>query len=203
MKLEKAIQDFNLNFNHKTVLDVGASTGGYTDCALQHGASTVYALDVGYGQLDWKLRNDPRVHSLERTNIRYFNREDLEEPVDIVTIDVSFISTALVFPVVKDLIKPGGIIVSLIKPQFEAGKDQVGKNGVVRDPATHRQVLHASINHAREQELECTGITFSPITGPKGNIEYFIKLEENPIETIEVVDRIEAVVLDAHRLLGG
>jgi len=123
--------------------------------------------------------------------------------VDIVTIDVSFISTALVFPVVKDLIKPGGIIVSLIKPQFEAGKDQVGKNGVVRDPATHRQVLHASINHAREQELECTGITFSPITGPKGNIEYFIKLEENPIETIEVVDRIEAVVLDAHRLLGG
>lgn len=203
LKLEKAIKDFNLDFTDRVVLDVGASTGGYTDCALQNGANTVYALDVGYGQLDWKLRNDPRVHSLERTNIRYFTREDLGESVDIVTIDVSFISTALVFPVVKDLIKDEGIIVSLIKPQFEAGKDKVGKNGVVRDPDTHRQVLKACVGYAQKEGLECTGVTFSPITGPKGNIEYFIQLEKNPVQSIEVENRIEAVVLDAHRVLGG
>ncbi|HBK53991.1 MAG TPA: TlyA family rRNA (cytidine-2'-O)-methyltransferase, partial [Syntrophomonas wolfei] len=126
-KLEKAIEDFRLDFSQRVVLDIGASTGGYTDCALQHGAIKVFALDVGYGQLDWKLRNDPRVINLERRNIRYFSREELGEAVDIITMDVSFISTTLLFPVIKELLKEDGVIVSLIKPQFEAGRDKVGK----------------------------------------------------------------------------
>lgn len=202
-KLEKAIEDFRLDFSQRVVLDIGASTGGYTDCALQHGAIKIFALDVGYGQLDWKLRNDPRVINLERRNIRYFSREELGEAVDIITMDVSFISTTLLFPVIKEMLKEDGVIVSLIKPQFEAGRGKVGKHGVVRDPVVHREVLLNCINSAQQENLYCTAVSFSPITGPKGNIEYFIQLkkEAKPCERIEEV--VEKVVEEAKQKLGG
>lgn len=202
LKLEKAIREFNLDFTGKTILDVGASTGGYTDCALQHGAARVYALDVGYGQLDWVLRNDSRVVNIEKTNIRHFKMEDLGEPVDIITVDVSFISTGLVFPVIKDLIKEGGVIISLIKPQFESGKKLVGKHGVVRNPETHGIVLAKCIENARQQGLICSGITFSPLTGPKGNIEFFIMLHKFPAQ-FNAAEVINKVVQEAHACLGG
>lgn len=204
LKLEKAINEFNLDLKGQVVLDVGASTGGYTDCALQHGAARVFALDVGYGQLDWKLRNDPRVVCLERTNIRYFEPEQLGEKVDIITVDVSFISTGLVFPVIKDMLKNDGIIISLIKPQFEAGRDKVGKKGVVRDPDTHREVLSKCIASARRENLVCTGITYSPITGPQGNIEFFIRLEKEPSgPDLKIEETVDQVVDKAHKELGG
>jgi 23S rRNA (cytidine1920-2'-O)/16S rRNA (cytidine1409-2'-O)-methyltransferase len=202
LKLEKAIREFMLDFTGKTVLDVGASTGGYTDCALQHGAARVYALDVGYGQLDWALRNDPRVVNIEKTNIRYFKPQDLGVQVDIITVDVSFISTELVFPVIKNLVNDNGIIISLIKPQFEAGKELVGKHGVVRNPETHCQVLAQCIHNAWQQGLTCTGITYSPITGPKGNIEYFIKLDKFSEPLLDYQDLIKKVVQEAHTQLG-
>jgi len=203
LKLEKAIKVFELDFSALTVLDVGASTGGYTDCALQHGAQKVYAIDVGYGQLDWKLRNDERVINIERTNIRYFSPEDLGELADVVTVDVSFISTALVFPVIKNMVKDDGLIISLIKPQFEAGKKQVGKKGVVRDPEIHKQVLEKCIRNAQNEGLICTGVTYSPITGPRGNIEYFIKLEKNTKKYIDLHAAVNEVVGEAHSQLGG
>lgn len=202
-KLEQAIAVFNVDFSSKTVMDVGASTGGYTDCALQHGAARVYAVDVGYGQLHWSLRNDERVVNFERTNIRHFSTAQLGEAVDIAVIDVSFISTSLVFPVVKTMVKDQGIVISLIKPQFEAGKHKVGKKGVVRDPAVHREVLLGCIENARRNELFCTGVTYSPIKGPKGNIEYFLLLENTAGEDIEWYDRIQEIVAEAHRNLGG
>lgn len=203
LKLEKAIEVFALDFSSAVVLDVGASTGGYTDCALQNGAQKVFAVDVGYGQLDWKLRNDKRVVNLEKTNIRYLDLDTLGERVDIITVDVSFISTRLVFPVLGPLLKEQGLIISLIKPQFEAGKKQVGKKGVVRDAAIHREVLQACINYAEGAVLSCTGITFSPITGPRGNIEYFIKLEKNSKYELEMEEVIDTVVNEAHKQLGG
>jgi len=203
LKLEKAIQEFGINFSSAVVLDVGASTGGYTDCALQHGAAKVYAVDVGYGQLDWKLRNDVRVINMEKTNVRYMSREDLGEKVDFITVDVAFISTRLVFPVLKDLLKDNGIIISLIKPQFEAGKKQVGKKGVVKDPEIHRRVLDDCIKYAAGAGMVCTGVTYSPITGPSGNIEYFIKLEKNTIIDINLEETMNLVVDEAHRQLGG
>jgi len=202
-KLEKAIRDFQVDFTGQVVLDVGASTGGYTDCALQHGAIRVYAVDVGYGQLDWKLRNDERVISIERTNIRYFTLEDLGETVDIVTIDVSFISTEKVFPVVKDLVKPNGDLLVLIKPQFEAGKNKVGKKGVVRDTSVHRAVLLNCIEMANKQGLGCVDITFSPITGPQGNIEFFLHLKNNAAMNPDWPGRIADLVEQAHQELGG
>lgn len=203
LKLEKAIKVFAVDLAGKVVLDVGASTGGYTDCALKHGAVKVYAVDVGYGQLDWSLRNDPRVINMEKTNVRYLTLEALGEKVDIVTIDVSFISTLLVFPVVKNLVKPEGIIISLIKPQFEAGREKVGKKGVVRDPAVHEEVLLKCIKGAEGEGLSCSGITYSPITGPQGNIEYFIKLgfREEPLPDMEKM--VKKVVSEAHSELGG
>lgn len=202
-KLEKAIQDFQVDFQNKVMLDVGASTGGYTDCALQNGARKVYALDVGYGQLDWSLRNDSRVVNIERTNVRYFTLQDLGEQVDIITVDVSFISTALVFPVIKDLLHEDGVIISLIKPQFEAGKDKVGKKGVVRDASVHRQVLLQCIDYARRAGLNCTGITYSPITGPQGNIEYLLYLKKRgePLENLD--NMVNSIVQEAHLKLGG
>ncbi|MDD4801701.1 MAG: TlyA family RNA methyltransferase [Syntrophomonas sp.] len=203
LKLEGAIKDFNIDFKGKVVLDVGASTGGYTDCALQNGAVKVFAVDVGYGQLAWVLRNDPRVVVLERTNIRYFTPDKLEELVDIITMDVSFISTTLIFKVLTDLLKIEGEVITLIKPQFEAGKEKVGKKGVVRDPAVHREVLLRCIDSARQAGLNCVGISFSPIKGPEGNIEYFIRLKkhEQPLELI--VDQVLQVVLKAHESLEG
>ncbi len=203
LKLEKAIKEFAVDFSSAVVLDVGASTGGYTDCALQNGARKVFAVDVGYGQLDWKLRQDPRVINLEKTNIRYLNLDTLGERVDIITVDVSFISTRLVFPVLSQLLKEQGMVISLIKPQFEAGKKQVGKKGVVRDAAIHQEVLKACIKYAEDALLSCTGITFSPITGPRGNIEYFIQLRNNSDQGLQLEDVIDKVVNEAHRELGG
>lgn len=203
IKLEKAIREFQVDFNNKVILDVGASTGGYTDCALQHGASRVYAIDVGYGQLDWGLRNDPRVKTLERTNIRYFTLEELGEMVDIVTIDVSFISTKMVFPVVKNLVKMDGDLLVLIKPQFEAGKDKVGKKGVVKDLAVHREVLLACMDAAGHEGLGCVDCTFSPITGPQGNIEFFLHLINNAHMDPQMPERAARLVEEAHHELGG
>lgn len=176
LKLEKALQVFNLDLKGKTVLDIGASTGGFTDCALQNGASSVVAVDVGYGQLAWKLRNDPRVKVIERTNIRYFTSEQLGEPVDFITCDVSFISLLLVLPVMPPLLKNGGEAVLLIKPQFEAGKERVGKKGVVKDPAVHHEVIIKVLNAASGYGFSAQGLEYSPITGPEGNIEYLLYL---------------------------
>jgi len=204
LKLEKAIKAFDIDFNDKAVLDVGASTGGYTDCALQHGARQVFALDVGHGQLDWSLRNDPRVVCLEKTNIRYFKPEQLGQCVDIITVDVSFISTALVFPVIKHMLSEQGSIISLIKPQFEAGRDKVGKKGVVRDTAVHKEVLLKCITAAAGEDLHCTGVTYSPITGPQGNIEFFIHLRKDTKHPQVDTDEAVALVVDeAHQQLGG
>lgn len=202
-KLEGAIRDFDLDLQGKVVLDVGASTGGYTDCALQNGAAKVIALDVGYGQLDWGLRNDTRVAVLERTNIRYVTPETLGELVDVITMDVSFISTRLIFPVITKLLKEDGEIVSLIKPQFEAGRDKVGKHGVVKEPAVHREVLGLCIATAQDSNLYCTGVSFSPLKGAQGNIEYFIHLHKQPHPVGKWDDVIEEVVLKAHNTLGG
>lgn len=201
-KLEGAIKDFNIDFCGKIVLDVGASTGGYTDCALQNGAEKVYALDVGYGQFDWSLRNDSRVEVFERTNIRYFTLEDLGEQVDIITMDVSFISTTLIFPVLCRLLKDDGEIISLIKPQFEAGKEKVGKKGVVRDSLVHEEVIQKCVNSSQKNGLICTGISYSPLTGPQGNIEYFIHLKKD-IEALEdIYSNIKIIVEKAHDVLG-
>jgi len=202
-KLEGAIQDLQLDFLGKVVLDVGASTGGYTDCALQNGAAKVFAVDVGYGQLAWSLRTDPRVKVFERTNIRYFTLEQLGELVDIITMDVSFISTRLIYPVITHLLKDDGEIICLIKPQFEAGKDKVGKKGVVKDPAVHREVLLNCISGAYAAGLNCVGISYSHIKGPQGNIEYFIHLKKR-LEPLEyIAELVDKVVLEAHTILEG
>lgn len=202
-KLEGAIQDFNINFQAKVVLDVGASTGGYTDCALQNGAIKVFAVDVGYGQLDWSLRSDPRVVVFERTNIRYFTPDKLGELVDVITMDVSFISTTLIFPVLAHLLKEDGEVISLIKPQFEAGKEKVGKKGVVKDPAVHREVLLRCIVAAGQSGLNCVGISYSPIKGPEGNIEYFIHLKKQIQPLEQIIETVAEVVLKAHGALEG
>lgn len=202
-KLEGAIKAFHLDFTDKTVLDIGASTGGYTDCALQHGARQVFALDVGYGQLDWGLRNDARVQVFERTNIRYFTREDLGQPVDMITMDVSFISTTLIFPVLPALLKSTGEVVSLIKPQFEAGRDKVGKKGVVKDPAVHKEVLFHCILAASQSGLYCQDICYSPIRGPEGNIEYFLYLLCQKTKNNNIEHAVHKVVDQAHQVLEG
>jgi 23S rRNA (cytidine1920-2'-O)/16S rRNA (cytidine1409-2'-O)-methyltransferase len=178
-KLEKALDVFDIQVTDLVVMDVGASTGGYTDCVLQRGARRVYAVDVGYGQLDWKLRNDPRVINMERTNIRYLPVAEFPEPVDLVTIDVSFISVKYVFPVIKSLLINDGAVVCLVKPQFEAGRNKVGRKGVVRDKDTHQEVLLNSIEHAAQEGLNCVDLTYSPITGPQGNIEFFLYLRQD------------------------
>jgi 23S rRNA (cytidine1920-2'-O)/16S rRNA (cytidine1409-2'-O)-methyltransferase len=202
-KLEKALDVFGVEVQDLVVLDVGASTGGYTDCALQRGARRVYAVDVGYGQLDWKLRNDPRVVNMERTNIRYLPTDEFPEPVDLVTIDVSFISTSFVFPVIKSLLKYEGAVICLIKPQFEAGRDKVGRKGVVRDKDIHREVLLHSIDHAAQHGLNCLGLTYSPITGPKGNIEFLIHLRQDLLPLADIEAEVQRVVDEAHLQLGG
>lgn len=171
-KLEKALRDFGVDPTGFVCSDSGASTGGFTDCLLQQGASKVFAIDVGYGQLAWKIREDPRVVVMERTNIRYVTPEQLGEPLDLSVIDVSFISLRLVLPAIKALLKPTGQVLCLIKPQFEAGKDKVGKKGVVRDPAVHEEVLRGFLQLAKELEMTVLGLTFSPVKGPEGNIEF-------------------------------
>ena len=178
IKLEKALQEFQVEVRDKVVLDVGASTGGFTDCLLANGARRVYAVDVGYGQFDWKLRNDPRVVVLEKKNIRYLEARELPEPPQLAAIDVSFISLRLVLPKVKGLLTPSGAILALIKPQFEVGKGKVGKGGVVRSHEEHLRVIEEIKEAAVGLSLEVGGVTESPLLGPKGNREFFIYLKK-------------------------
>ena len=182
LKLEKALKNFGVDPTGYVCSDSGASTGGFTDCLLQQGASKVFAIDVGYGQLAWKIRNDPRVVVMERTNIRYVTPEDLGEMLDLSVIDVSFISLGMVLPVVKTLLKPTGQVLCLIKPQFEAGKEKVGKKGVVRDPAVHEEVLQNFISLAKSLDFTIRNLTFSPVKGPEGNIEFLAHLSMQPGE---------------------
>jgi len=189
LKLERAIESFKLDLTGAVVLDIGSSTGGFTDCVLKHGAARVYAVDVGYGQLAFSLRQDPRVVCLERTNARYLTLEQLGEKVDLVTIDASFISLAKLLPAALPLVKPGGSAVTLIKPQFEAGRSQVGKNGVVRDPLVQAQVIENVGQAARELGWVLAGLDHSPVKGPKGNIEFVALLRpagEEPVSGEEV-----------------
>jgi 23S rRNA (cytidine1920-2'-O)/16S rRNA (cytidine1409-2'-O)-methyltransferase len=174
VKLEAALREFEVDVRDKVALDVGASTGGFTDCLLQHGAKKVYAVDVGYGQLHWKLRQDPRVVLLERTNARYLRPEDIGEPVDISTVDVSFISLTKVIPPVRDILRDGGILVALIKPQFEVRKGEVGKKGIVRDESKHIEVINKITNFLQELNFKVLGVIPSPILGADGNREFFI-----------------------------
>lgn len=179
LKLEKALKVFEINLNGVFAMDIGASTGGFTDCMLQNGARKVYAVDVGYGQLAWKLRTDERVVNMERTNIRFVSAKDIGEPLDFVSVDVAFISLKLVLPVAFELLKEGGSAVALIKPQFEAGREQVGKKGVVRDKEVHKSVVENIAKFAEEAGFEVAGLDFSPIKGPEGNIEYLIYLKKS------------------------
>ena len=172
LKLEKALRDFGVDPTGYVCSDSGASTGGFTDCLLQQGAKKVFAIDVGYGQLDWKIRSDPRVVVMERTNVRYVTPEQLGEPLDLSVVDVSFISLKIVLPVIKTFLKTTGQVLCLIKPQFEAGKEKVGKKGVVRDPQTHKEVLDGFVALANELDFKILGLTFSPVKGPEGNIEF-------------------------------
>jgi len=201
LKLEKALRDFGVDPTGYVCSDSGASTGGFTDCLLQQGASKVFAIDVGYGQLDWKIRSDPRVVVMERTNVRYVTPEQLGELLDLSVIDVSFISLKIVLPVIKTFLKPTGQVLCLIKPQFEAGKEKVGKKGVVRDPATHKEVLDSFVALADELQFKILGLTFSPVKGPEGNIEFLghLTLDEKP----GICPDTAQVVADAHATLKG
>jgi len=201
LKLEKAMELWPISLTGKVCADIGASTGGFTDCMLQNGAVRVYAVDVGYGQLAWSLRSDERVVSLERTNARYLTREQIPQPLDFASVDVSFISLALILPPLKGLLKADGEVVCLIKPQFEAGKEKVGKKGVVRDPAVHLEVLEAFLRHAAAAGFAVKGLTYSPIRGPEGNIEYLGHLTGLPGENA-CVD-LAALVEESHSCLEG
>ena len=199
LKLEKALRDFGVKPVDFVCSDSGASTGGFTDCLLQQGAKKVFAIDVGYGQLDWKIRSDPRVVVMERTNIRYVTPEDLGEPLDLSVIDVSFISLKIVLPAIKQLLKPTGQVLCLIKPQFEAGKEKVGKKGVVRDKATHQEVLDNFVALANELQFNILGLTFSPVKGPEGNIEFLGHLTLDDVTGIQPDTAL--VVEQAHAAL--
>lgn len=202
LKLEKAISHFSIDLNGKTVLDAGASTGGFTDCMLKNGAAKVFAVDVGYGQLAWELRNDERVICMERTNIRYVKPEDIGMFVDFASIDVSFISLKKVLPVVMALTGDRGEILCLVKPQFEAGREKVEKRGVVRDPDVHMEVLYGIAVFAINIGLNVRGATYSPIKGPEGNIEYLLYLSKvEGIEPAKLEKEISAIVEDSHRSL--
>lgn len=199
LKLEKALRDFGVKPVGYVCSDSGASTGGFTDCLLQQGASKVFAIDVGYGQLDWKIRSDPRVVVMERTNIRYVTQEQLGEPLDLSVIDVSFISLKIVLPAIKALLKPTGQVLCLIKPQFEAGKDKVGKKGVVREKSTHAEVLEGFVELAHTLEFRILGLTFSPVKGPEGNIEFLAHL--TLADEQEITPDVRLVVDQAHETL--
>lgn len=191
LKLEKAIQSFNIKLNGCYAVDMGASTGGFTDCMLMNGALKVYALDVGYGQLDYKLRVDPRVINMEKTNIRYLDTTLIEEPIDFISIDVSFISLRHMFPVASEILKDTGAVMCLIKPQFEAGRDQVGKKGIVRDSKIHVEVIENVIGYASDNGLFPHGLDYSPVKGTKGNIEYLLYLRKT--ESSEEISPQEVV----------
>ena len=202
LKLEKAMSCFPLNLQDACCMDIGASTGGFTDCMLQNGAKKVYSIDVGYGQLAWKLRNDPRVVNLERTNIRYVTREQVPDPIDFASVDVSFISLTLVLPVAHLLLSPAGKMVCLVKPQFEAGKGRVGKKGVVREPQIHQEVLEKVVHFAKDNGFGVLGLDFSPVKGPEGNIEYLLYLQNNGEDCQVDDEQIAQVVADSHKQLG-
>ena len=195
LKLEKAMECFDVSLSGKICMDVGSSTGGFTDCMLQNGAVKVYAVDVGHGQLDWKLRNDPRVICMEKTNIRYVKPEDIEDRIQFSSIDVSFISLTKVLGPVKELLTDDGEIVCLIKPQFEAGREKVGKHGVVRDASVHKEVIDMVMNYAVSINFEVMNLEFSPVKGPEGNIEYLLHLLKHqsgeyssiPVDSGEIV----------------
>ena len=194
LKLEKAMANFPISLSGTVCMDIGASTGGFTDCMLQNGAAKVYAIDVGYGQLAWSLRTDERVVNLERTNIRYVTGKEIPEPIDFASVDVSFISLKLVLPVAFERLRDGGEMVCLIKPQFEAGREKVGKGGVVRDKETHREVIENVIAFTKEFGFSILGLDFSPVKGPKGNIEYLLHIAKSDAESIdapiaETIDR--------------
>ena len=203
LKLEKAMRRFPITLEGRVTMDIGASTGGFTDCMLQNGAVKVYAVDVGYGQLAWKLRSDERVVNLERTNVRYLTAEQVPEPVDFFSVDVSFISLALVLPAARPFLREGGEAVCLIKPQFEAGREKVGKKGVVRDKAVHREVMEKVVALAFSGGYSPLGLTYSPIKGPEGNIEYLLYLRREETPQMGELPDIAALVEESHRVLNG
>ena len=196
LKLEKAMNHFTISLEGKVCMDIGASTGGFTDCMLQNGASKVFSVDVGYGQFAWKLRQDPRVVCMEKTNIRYVTPEQIGEPLNFASVDVSFISLTKVLGPARELLTDGGEMVCLIKPQFEAGREKVGKKGVVRDPKVHEEVIHRVIDFALDNGFSILNLEFSPIKGPEGNIEYLvhIKKEQEPKKEASI-DVAETVAL--------
>lgn len=202
LKLEKAMSVFPIQLKDKITMDIGASTGGFTDCMLQNGAKKVYSVDVGYGQLAWKLRTDPRVVNLERTNIRYITREQVQDDVDFFSVDVSFISLCLVLPVARNFMSDNAQAVCLIKPQFEAGRGKVGKKGVVRDRAVHIEVIEKIANFVLEHGFSVLGLTFSPVKGPEGNIEYLIYLQKSDQPVSTALD-VKALVEESHKQLNG
>ena len=207
LKLEKALKVFPITLTDKICMDIGASTGGFTDCMLQNGAAKVYSVDVGYGQLDWKLRQDDRVVCMEKTNFRYMTPEDIPDVLDFASVDVSFISLDKILTPAYALLKEQGEMVALIKPQFEAGREKVGKKGVVRDPKVHEEVISRIVRHADEVSFEVLDLSYSPIRGPEGNIEYLIHLKKNP-ERVVYPDipavfekKIKEIVEEAHQEL--
>lgn len=200
LKLEKAIENFEINLQNKICMDIGASTGGFTDCMLQNGADKVYAVDVGYGQFAWSLRQDSRVVCMEKTNIRYVQPADIDDVLDFASVDVSFISLEKVLPAAKDLLSPQGEMVCLIKPQFEAGREKVGKKGVVRDPKVHREVIEEVLAFAQEIGFSILNLEFSPIKGPEGNIEYLVHISKESGIYKQTVD-VSKVVDRAHEAL--
>lgn len=201
LKLEKAMQEFDVTLQDTICMDVGSSTGGFTDCMLQNGAVKVYAVDVGHGQLDWKLRNNERVVCMEKTNIRYVTEEDIDDKLDFSSIDVSFISLTKVLLPVKNLLKDKGQIVCLIKPQFEAGREKVGKKGVVRDKNVHKEVIHMVVEYATSIGLRPLALTFSPVKGPEGNIEYLLHLVKDDSVIEAPAFDVDSVVEDSHKTL--
>ena len=203
LKLERALEEFQIDLKGKVIIDIGASTGGFTDCALKNGAEKSYAIDVGYGQLAWTLRQDPRVLTMERTNIRNVKTEDINEPADFVFIDVSFISIQKVIPIAANLLKENGQIISLVKPQFEAGRGEVGKNGVVRKESIHKEVVKRIIHFVATKGMTVINFCYSPIKGPKGNIEFFIQVQKcscGNSQTISFQD-VESIIEKAHKEL--
>ena len=199
LKLEKAVAVFHADLRDRVIMDIGASTGGFTDICLRNGARHVYAIDVGYGQLDWKLRNDPRVTVMERTNARYLTADSFPDRPEITVMDVSFISIRLILPVAAGLMGENGIFYTLIKPQFEAGRDKIGKNGVVRNQETHEEVLRGIVEFVTEMGWQVVGLDFSPITGPEGNIEFIAEIRKSNESTLVVGDEdIRRIVQEAH-----
>lgn len=203
LKLDKAVRSFQLRLKDMVAMDIGASTGGFTDCMLQNGAKKVYAVDVGYGQLAWKLRTDPRVVNMERTNIRNISQDQIPEKLDFFSVDVAFISLRLVLPVALRLLKEGGTAVCLVKPQFEAGRENVGKKGVVRDPKVHQDVLESICTYVKEIGFTILGADFSPVKGPEGNIEYLLYIKKSQDFSLNLPIDIADLVVRSHLALDG